>query len=176
MCDEQPYTTTLTLTGCKEHGEFTCDNGHCIQMEERCNQLVDCQDGSDEKGCQLLSLADGYKKVVSPIARVSFFNKTTKPVFVNISLTLLQLMGIDERSNTIDLQFEITLEWMDQRITYNNLKKDIFLNALSDDEIRSIWLPIVIYANTAQKETTRLGWVNEWSTSVVVSRDGNFTR
>ena len=85
-------------------------------------------------------------------------------------------MGIDERSNTIDLQFEITLEWMDQRITYNNLKKDIFLNALSDDEIRSIWLPIVIYANTDQKETTRLGWVNEWSTSVVVSRDGNFTR
>ena len=85
-------------------------------------------------------------------------------------------MGIDERSNTIDLQFEITLEWMDQRITYNNLKKDIFLNALSDDEIRSIWLPIVIYANTDQKETTRLGWITEWSTKVKVSRDGEFTR
>ena len=86
------------------------------------------------------------------------------------------MMGIDERENSIDLQFEIMLEWKDQRITYNNLKKDSFFNALTEDEMRTIWLPIVIYANTDQKDTTRLGWVNEWSTSVIVSRDGNFTR
>ena len=86
------------------------------------------------------------------------------------------MMGIDERENSIDLQFEIMLEWKDQRITYNNLKKDSFFNALTEDEMRTIWLPIVIYANTDQKDTTRLGWVNEWSTSVIVSRDDNFTR
>ena len=37
----KPYTTLLKLTGCKEEGEFTCDDGQCIAMEERCNQVPD---------------------------------------------------------------------------------------------------------------------------------------
>ena len=98
------------------------------------------------------------------------------PVSINVSMRLLKMMGIDERENSIDLQFKIILEWRDQRITFNNLKKDSFFNALTEDEMRTIWLPILIYTNTDQKETTRLGWVSEWSTSVIVSRDGNFTR
>ena len=35
------YTRELKLTGCKE-GEFTCDDGQCVKMEERCNQVPDC--------------------------------------------------------------------------------------------------------------------------------------
>ena len=61
-------------------------------------------------------------------------------------------------------------------MTYYNLKNESFLNALTKDEMESVWLPVVIYANTDQKETTRLGWVNEWTTTVEVSRDGRFTR
>ena len=85
-------------------------------------------------------------------------------------------MGIDERENRIDQQFEIKLEWRDPRITYNNLKKDSSFNALTEDEMKMIWLPVLVYANTDQIETTRLGVDWEWSTSVVVSRDGNLTR
>ena len=62
------------------------------------------------------------------------------------------------------------------RITYNNLKTDSFLNAFTYAEKQDVWLPTLIYANTDQKETTRLGWENEWSISVKVSRDGTFTR
>ena len=40
----------------------------------------------------------------------------------------------------------------------------------------SLWLPLVIYINTDQQETTRLGALNEWSTDVNVKREGNFTR
>ena len=36
----KPYMTLLKLTGCKEEGEFTCDDGQCIKMEERCNQAT----------------------------------------------------------------------------------------------------------------------------------------
>ena len=39
-----------------------------------------------------------------------------------------------------------------------------------------LWLPLVIYDNTDQKESTRLGWVNEWVTRVSVVREGSFTR
>lgn len=29
----------LKLTGCNQDGEFTCDDGQCIKMEERCDQV-----------------------------------------------------------------------------------------------------------------------------------------
>ena len=31
--------------------KFTCDNGRCVDHEDRCNGKADCKDGSDEYGC-----------------------------------------------------------------------------------------------------------------------------
>ena len=39
---------TLTLTTCFPD-KFTCDDGSCIRINQRCNLAVDCRDGSDEK-------------------------------------------------------------------------------------------------------------------------------
>ena len=91
-------------------------------------------------------------------------------------MKLLKIVDIDEVEHTIDLQFEINFEWNDYRITFNNLKLEEYLNALREEDIKSIWLPLVLYDNTNQKETTRLGWTTEWSTSVTVTREGNFSR
>ena len=38
-----PYTTVLKLSGCKKT-EFTCHDGECIEMEERCDQIIHCRD------------------------------------------------------------------------------------------------------------------------------------
>ena len=46
----KPYSRQLKLTGCRDE-EFTCNNGQCIKMEERCNQLPNCKDVTDEKDC-----------------------------------------------------------------------------------------------------------------------------
>ena len=143
-------------------------------MKYRCDHLPNCKDNSDEKGCNLLSLIEGYNKIVPPFDRNT--SGTIIPVSVDVSLRLLALMNIDENENTIDFQFEIILDWKDSRISYSNLKDEVFLNALTEENIESIWLPLVVYENTNQKETTRLGDTDEWSTSVTVSRDGNFTR
>ena len=61
---------------------------------------------------------------------------------------------------------------------YQNLKKRDSLNALTKKDIAHLWLPKVIYDNTDQKDTTRLGEYGkgEWETRVVVDREGNFTR
>ena len=50
------------------------------------------------------------------------------------------------------------------------------LNALTDEDIKTIWLPLVVYDNTDQKEATRLGMEWEWATRVTVTREGDFTR
>ena len=117
-------------------------------------------------------MAKGYNKVVPPYTKDQRIN----PADIGVSITLFKIVSINEREGTIDLQFGIALTWKDQRITFNNLKRNSTLNALSEYDMNSIWLPVLIYSNTDQRETTRLGFITEWSTSVEVSRDGKFTR
>ena len=33
-------------------GEFACASGQCYSYEQRCNDVEDCADGSDELGCR----------------------------------------------------------------------------------------------------------------------------
>ena len=59
---------------------------------------------------------------------------------------------------------------------YQNLKQKTSLNALTEDDIGKLWLPLIIYDNTDQKASTRLGWITEWLTRVSVIREGTFAR
>ena len=172
-CNEgESYTLPLKLTACQE-GNFTCDDGQCVSMEERCDQLPQCRDESDEIGCKLLVLKRSYNLNVPPIT--SDGGKKS-PVSVLISIDFLKLVTIDEEDYSIEIQFEISLQWRDNRATYHNLKDNEALNALTKEDISALWTPEVIYENTDQKETTRVGATWEWKTSVLVKREGNFTR
>ena len=99
-----------------------------------------------------------------------------KSIPVNVSLLLLKVVSIEEADHSISLQFQITLQWKENRATYHNLKTDMYLNTLSSEDINKLWLPLVIYTNTEQLETTRLGENWEWSTNVWIKREGNFVR
>ena len=59
------FVTELKMTSCRR-GDFTCNSGECINIEERCNQKFDCSDESDERDCRLLVLNDGYNKRLPP--------------------------------------------------------------------------------------------------------------
>ena len=165
----------MKLTACQDN-EFTCDDGHCVSMEKRCNQLSNCRDKSDEIGCQILKLDFGYNKRVPPISQISPNDDLMLPVPVNVSLTLIKVVAIVEEGHSIEMQFQIILEWQENRATFQNLKNKTFLNALSEDNIKSLWLPLIVYTNTDQQETTRLGMEWEWSTNVQVKREGAFER
>ena len=167
----QPYTTMLKLSGCDPTGEFTCNDGQCVDMEERCNQIPNCRDESDEVDCRLLVLKSTYNMKVPPIISTggNSFNQTQ----VAISISLLKIVRMEEVQHKIDLQFEIILEWKENRAIYHNLKKETSLNAMTDDEIEALWLPYVIYANTDMKEAVQLE--DGLDTTLVVSREGNFT-
>ena len=173
--DGENYTKELKLSGCEE-GKFTCNDGQCVPMEERCNQLPDCRDKSDERDCRILFLEEGYNKRVPPISATEDNRKELTPVNVNVSLTLFKVVSMAEEEHSIELEFEIGLEWKENRATYQNLKFKQALNALSQADVERLWLPLVIYSNTDQKEMTRLGQPWEWSTLVDVVRQGNFRR
>ena len=168
------YKVELKMSACQE-GSFTCYDGQCISMRKRCDQAPNCRDHSDERGCYILVLEEGYNKRVPPVGKVEKNIEEVIPVAVNVSLTLIKVVAIREEDHSIELQFEITLEWRDPRATYYNLKPQTYLNALSRDEMDKLWLPLVIYTNTDQQETTRFAHDWEWSTYVSVKREGNYT-
>ena len=109
-------------------------------------------------------LEQGYNINIPPIT--SDKNGMKVAVDVETSIDIFKLVDINEEDYSIEIQFQITLEWKETRATYHNLKADDSLNALTQNEIDEIWLPKVIYENTDQKETTRLGENWEWETSV----------
>ena len=166
-CNEGESYVELKMSGCQK-GKFTCNDGQCVGMDQRCNQLSDCRDESDERNCKILVLKDGYNMEVPPIV-------SGGPVDVSVSIDLLKIVDIDEEDYSIEIQFEITLKWKENRATYNNLKKRDSLNALKQRDFGRLWLPEVIYENTDQKKTTRLGSNWEWKTRVIVKREGNYS-
>ena len=168
--DEGALNQLLKLSGCGE-GEFTCNDGQCVTMEQRCDQLAHCRDKSDERGCRLLVIDDSYNKKVPPISNN---NGKIMPVDVNVTIVLMKITDIIETKHKIQLQFGIKLSWYENRAQFYNLKSETSLNALIDGEIENMWLPFVIYDNTDQKEAVRL--MEGVKTTVTVSREGGFVR
>ena len=166
------YTTLLKLSGCNPDGEFTCNDGQCVTMAQRCNQIPNCRDKSDEVDCRLLVLENNYNSKVPPIIPTgeNDFNQTK----VGISISLLKIVSMEEVQHKIDLQFEVTLEGKENRAAYNNLKVKTSLNALTNSEIAALWLPYVIYDNTDMKEAVQL--MQGVKTTVVATREGTFSR
>ena len=167
------YILEMKLTGCN-NAQFTCDDGQCVKMEERCDQLPQCEDQSDEHNCKLLFLQHGYNKKVPPhsVKVISKKNSEEKLLPVKVSLTLQKVIAIEEVDHSISFKFKISLRWFENRVKYQNLKNDSSKNLLSEDEVKMLWLPLVIYWNTDQAETTRLGVEWEWTTDVLVEREG----
>ena len=171
----KPYTKQLKLTSCSEE-QFTCSSGQCVRMEDRCDQLANCMDQSDEENCQLLVLRKGYNKKIPPIVPDADNPETKALIPLEVSLTLLKVVSIEEVRHSIELQFQIEVGWYESRAAYNNLNENSAMNVLMSQDIETLWLPLITYTNTDQKETTRLAEMSEWSTRVTVRKEGNLTR
>ena len=51
----------VKMTSCLK-GEFTCNDGQCIDMEERCDQTANCLDKSDEENCRMVNMEVGRQQ------------------------------------------------------------------------------------------------------------------
>ena len=106
-------------------------------MEERCDQIMDCVDESDEDNCRLIAFKDNYNKDVPPFT-INKTNNSLIPAKIRISTQLKNVLAISEFSHTIDLKIGITLKWYENRVLYHNLKNQEALNVLNNAEVLKI--------------------------------------
>ena len=174
-CEQEGLNTQqLKMSGCIE-GEFTCNNGDCVDMTERCDQVLDCADKSDEVNCKVVFLEESYRKDAPPVSLHREKNtRKVIPASVWVDLTLLDISGIRETNNVIDIKFTAELKWIELRATYHNLKKDSSQNTIGvSTGTQDLWIPNLIYRNNKDNDDTRS---EVKKSKFLIERRGNFTR
>ena len=76
------------------------------------------------------------------------------------------IQDIQEVAQYMEVKFRITLQWVDARVTYYNIKQDENMNSLSLDEQLTLWTPTIVFWNTKEKLRT----VNDKNTFANIKR------
>ena len=130
----------LLLTSCGMEN-FTCNDGSCIPLGNRCDLIKHCYDNSDEMGCdRVQTYENAYSKGHAPMPKFSTEDTRTK---VDIKITDLILKDINYLESSFLATFWLDMTWYDSRVTFAHLKKD--QNILSDDESNKLWFPSLAF-------------------------------
>ena len=132
---------SLALSTCGD-GQYTCADGSCISLNQRCDLRVDCPDESDEAVCSLVALPNGYRTNIPPPSSIP-----GSPLPIFFSLNIVAFPAIKTQDLTFETMLMLRLKWKDLRVNYLNLKEDKTLNLLNPEAVDSIWTPRVFFAN-----------------------------
>ena len=66
-CLEDGTIRKLKFTTCPL-GKFTCNDGLCIDIDERCDKIAQCKDQSDEDDCKIVHMKSSYNKNLAPFS------------------------------------------------------------------------------------------------------------
>ena len=79
------------------------------------------------------------------------------------------VQDIQEVAQYLKLKFKISLQWMDARVSFYNIKTDETMNSLSLDEQLTLWTPTIVFWNTKNQLRT----VNDKTTFASIKPQGN---
>ena len=141
---------------------------HQNRLEDRCDEKTHCLDLSDEENCKTIITPKNYKSRTPPIK----FDATIDTLYaanISIDFTLKNVLEISEIDMKLKLKFAIHLEWIDHRLTYQNLKEKTVKNILTKEEESMIWMPTLIFENTDDNEIVEV----DKNSEIMIERKGH---
>jgi len=118
----------------------------------RCDGATQCEDKSDELGCHVIRRERSYLRSLPAPPDQSNSTKAAVGVKVNV----LNVLSLDEVDSEVLVQFSLDLHWRDARLTFQNLKFTKGMNSLTMEDREKIWIPEIIFSNTAKKSRSSL--------------------
>lgn len=140
----------LTLSECGK-GMFTCEDGTCISLQQRCDLRVDCLDQSDEHYCILVDVPSNYQINIPPSPATM-----NGSLDIDFTVNVISFPSVATQDLTFVTTFQLLLGWRDSRLNYFNLKTDRTLNMLSKESMKKIWTPLVFFRNAHGNVFTNL--------------------
>ena len=134
------------MTAC-EDDEYTCNDGNCIRMDERCDSKTDCRDESDEEDCLKIKTFSGYNKLAVP-RPLEGQHKFT----INYTFIIDKIVSIDERNGEFKIRISWIRTWYNPHLKFPNLKRNQNLNQLSEAEKDTIWVPWTVFNNVLHRK------------------------
>ncbi|KAK8392671.1 hypothetical protein O3P69_014839 [Scylla paramamosain] len=158
--DLSETTVPLSFTQCVE-GEFSCWEGGCMPMEKRCSLTPECNDSSDERGCQLVHFRPGTRLHLPP-------HPHTFTLDMALWFWKVSLAGTETGTGLLRVLVGGRLTWRDNRLTFHNLQQEKDLNVV--DPTLRVWQPLLQVVDEA-----RLAGSVEPLRKLFVSRDAEGT-
>ena len=109
-------------------------------MTLRCDLSYHCKDYSDEENCTIFTAPNYDKNSPPPI--LIHENEKHKMTLLEVSVDIIELLGIDEIDSKINIKFVLTVTWNDARIYFKTLQNEEENNIIYNHN--DIWKPNVL--------------------------------
>ena len=160
--DEGQDYREMNLHACSED-DVPCKDGNCISLEQTCNKVNDCEDGSDENKCSFIELDTFYNRQVPPPSED--FKKLAN---VDLNITINKVTLVDDLKGLFGVKMTLISSWNDARLTFKFLKNEPTENIVPKPNFGyNIWVPEIVFPNTRKALSSKQIPSDEYATIFV---------
>ncbi|XP_037781088.1 glutamate-gated chloride channel alpha-like [Penaeus monodon] len=163
VCHQEAGRRVLTLSSCTV-SQFTCSDGSCVDFAKRCDLKFDCDDKTDESDCDIINFPKDYRSKLPPRPA----SDSSLPISLNVTMDTL---NIDTTTMLLSVSYNLRMTWLDNRLTYNNLKNMTRLNTVSLKQVEGLWRPRLGFINTDDIQNTA---VDADAVTMIIKLDQSF--
>ena len=150
---EPDQEISLTFSACRQD-QFTCEDGQCIDVNYRCDHNTDCDDQSDEIGCELITFKKGYLKGIVPKEKVDTYRNARN---VTLMVNIKSFPEINAIKLAFTMNFNLRMMWSDHRLIMNDLNTlNTMSNVINEEDLKNLWMPVLSFSNALGPFQTKL--------------------